>query len=744
MIRGERLPPNNFASLLTIMPAPVRAVTSTVTRLLVCALLIPAAVFSQNPQQRDQTEVVRVYTELIQTDVMVFDKNGHFKDNLRREDFELRIDGKVRPIEFFERVAAGSSNEEAQLAAARGSQPATRGKDTPIPLDRGRTIFFYIDDLHLDLSGAKAARKLINRFIDAEMGQNDEAAVTSASGQLGFLQQLTDNKTVLRRALERLNPRPYSVLDQQHPPMSEFQALRIESYDRDVTDYYVDALLRENPLLSRQSAEAMVQGRANQVIQQAANITRNSLIGLDYLVRTATAAPGQKLLFFLSNGFFINDRHADTRDRLQKITSAAARNGVVIYSLDTRGLIGSLVDASTDVPFDPSARLHRSDSGEITATQDAMHALAYDTGGRTIFNANDLGPGLKKALSETAIYYLLAWKPDPEKPTTSKFRRIEVKLVNKPELITRVRRGFFDLEPPPEPVSGAQNKKANEKKTEAKGDTQLWNAIGASTPNNELPFSLSLIYIDTAQKGPLLSAAMQIPSEFMTFKLIDGKSKSVIDIAGGVYNDKGQLGAKLDQRLTLAAPPVNPSLPPPKDFRYTFPIHLAPGLYQARFGVRDVATGRLGTAHAWIEIPPLTANEVQLSSLHIGERTPGPVTNASVSADSPIEGVSLSVDHHFRSSSFLRFLVFVYNAARGADSKPDVALQVSLLRDNQPVMTTPLKKIGIEGAPDLNRIPYAAEISLADLRAGRYLLKVNVVDRVSKRSASQETVVEID
>jgi VWFA-related protein len=727
------------------MPAPVRAVTTTVVGILICALLIPSAVFSQNPQQRDQTEVIRVYTELIQTDVMVFDKDGHFKDNLRREDFELRIDGKVRPIEFFERVAAGSASEEAQLAAARGSQPATRGKEKPIPLDRGRTIFFYIDDLHLDLSGAKAARKLINRFIDAEMGQNDEAAVTSASGQLGFLQQLTDNKTVLRRALERLNPRPYSVLDQQRPPMSEFQALRVENYDRDVTDYYVDALLRENPILSRQSAEAMVQGRATQVVQQAANITRNSLIGLEYLVRTATAAPGQKLLFFLSNGFFINDRYADSRDRLQKITSAAARNGVVIYSVDTRGLIGSLTDASTDVPFDPSARLQRSEGAEITATQDAMHALAYDTGGRTIFNSNDLGPGLKKALSETAVYYLLAWKPDPEKPTASKFRRIEVKLVNKPELITRVRRGFFDLEPPPDPGSSAQNQKASEKKAGAKDETKpLWNAIGAASPNHELPFALSLVYIDTAQKGPLLSAAMQIPSEFMTFNVVEGKSKSVIDIAGGVYNDKGQLGAKLDQRLTISAPPVNPSLPPPKDFRYTFPIHLAPGLYQARFGVRDVASGRLGTAHAWIEIPPLTANEVQLSSLHIGERTPGPVTNASVSADSPIEGVNLSVDHHFRSSSYLRFLVFVYNAARGADSKPDVALQVSLLRDNQPVITTPLKKIGFDGAPDLNRIPYAAEISLADLRAGRYLLKVNVVDRISKRSASQETVLEID
>ena len=722
------------------MPAPARVVTVTVARLLICLVAIPSAAFSQTQTPaRDQTEVIRVFTQLIQTDVMVFDKAGNFKDNLRREDFELRIDGKVKPIEFFERVAAGSANEEAQLAAARGSAPSTRAKDKPVPLDRGRTIFFYIDDLHLDLAGARAAKEVITRFIDAEMSQNDEAAVTSASGQLGFLQQLTDNKTVLRRALERLTTRPYQVQDHQQPPMSEYQALRIDSFDRDVTGYYVDALLRESPMLSRQTAENMVQSRANQLLHQAAYITRNSLVGLEHLVRSASALPGQKLLFFLSNGFFVHGRNSDARDRLQKITSLAARNGVVIYSLDARGLVSSLVDASTDAPFDPSFRLRRSESGEISATQDGLHALAYDTGGRTIFNTNDLGSGLKKALAETSVYYLLAWKPDAEKPSTSKFRRIEVKLVNKPDLVTRVRRGFFDLEPPATPSSD-QNKKVTEKKPEAK----LWNAIGASMPNHDLPFALSLLYLDMPQKGSLLSAAMQIPTEFLTFNTVDGKSKSVIELAGAVYNDRGQAGAQLNQRLTITAPPLNASVPPPRDFRYTFPIQLSPGLYQGRFGVRDVASGKTGTAHAWIEIPPFLAGELQLSSLHIGERTATPVTNASASADNSIDGVNLSVDHHFRSSSHLRFLVFAYNAAKGPDAKPDLALQVLLLRDGQPVITTPLKKLVLDSTTDLSRIPYAAEISLADLPSGRYLLKVNVIDRVSKRTASQETQIEID
>jgi VWFA-related protein len=722
-----------------MMPASARVVTAKIALGLICTLAFPTSGFSQTQKpSKDQTDVVRVFTELIQTDVMVFDKDGHFKDNLRREDFELRIDGKVKPIEFFERIAAGSANEEAQLAAARGSASTTKGKDRPVPLDRGRTVFFYVDDLHIDLSGTKSAQKVITRFIDAEMGQNDEAAITSASGQIGFLQQLTDNKTVLRRALERLSPRPYAVTDMQRPPMSEYQAVQIDNLNRDVIDYYVRALIAENPAMSLQSAEAMVQARANQVLAQAANITRSSLAGLESLVRSAASLPGQKMLFFLSNGFFINDRRSDTRDRLQRITSAAARSGVVIYSLDTRGLFGGIADASADVAFDPSMRLP-SEGAAISASQDPLHTLAADTGGRTILNSNDLGPGLKKALNETSVYYLLAWKPDPERSPSSKFRRIEVKLINKPELITRVRRGFFDREPT---AKSTEQKKVEDKKTPPQ--SQLWNAIGDALPNHDLPVSLGLHYIDVPQKGALLSSVMQVPSEFLTFNLIDGKSKSIIEVAGGIYNEKGELGARLAQRLTIVAPPTNPSQPPPKDVKYQFPIQLAPGLYQARFGMRDVATGRLGTATEWIEIPTLVPNEVRLSSLHIGERVPGQVTNASINAENPIEGVSLSIDHRFRPTSFLRFLVFVYNAARSADAKPDVAVQVLLLRDGQPVITTPLKKISLEGAPDLNRIPYAAELSLEDLRAGRYVLKVNVVDRVSKRTASQETPIEID
>src|SRR6185369_18009101 len=92
------------------------------------------------PPQKPQDEVVRVYTELVQTDVMVFDKQGKFVNNLKADNFELRIDGKPRPIQAFEQITAGS-DEESQLAAARGA--TTVNLKRPVPLDRGRIVFFY-------------------------------------------------------------------------------------------------------------------------------------------------------------------------------------------------------------------------------------------------------------------------------------------------------------------------------------------------------------------------------------------------------------------------------------------------------------------------------------------------------------------------------------------------------------------------------------------------------------------------
>src|SRR5258705_3723997 len=488
------------------------ALTCLAMTLLVCLLFDSRVGHGQTTQRsQEPSDVLRVYTDIVQTDVMVFDKQGRFVDGLKSSDLELRIDGTPKQVEFFEKVTTGSINEEMQIAAARGSARTKAANAAgPAPLDRGRPIFFYVDDLHLDLPAWQATRKLITRFIDNEMGQNDEAAIASASGQIGFLQQLTDNKSVLRLALERLKVRPYSVRDFERRTMTEYQALLVSNYDHDLTEFFVDATMRLNPGLTRDSAESLVTVRARALAQQSGAVATNTLVGLEGLIKSANALPGRKLIFFVSGGFLLDDRNSDSRSRLQRITSAAARSGVVIYSFDARGLVATLGDVSTPTEFDVSGTLQRANSGELHATQDGLFALAADTGGKTIFNTISLEPGLGRALKETSTYYLLAWKPDRESHE-SKFRRIEVKVVGRPDLTVQVRRGFFDREP--EPVKTAKSQKpSNDKKAgevSKSPETELRNAMLAPYPAHDIPVSLSLTYLVNGPKGVMLSSALQ-------------------------------------------------------------------------------------------------------------------------------------------------------------------------------------------------------------------------------------------
>jgi hypothetical protein len=525
--------------------------------------------------------------------------------------------------------------------------------------------------------------------------------------------------------------------------MTEYQALLVDNYDRDVREYFITETIRLNPGMTRDSAENLVSSRARSLLHQAAHVTTNTLAGLESLIRSANQLPGRKLVFFISGGFFLDSRNSDGPYKLQRITSAAARSGVVIYSMDARGLVASLQDASSESQFDPTGSLSRAAGGELLSSQNGMNALARDTGGKAIYNTNALETRLARVLKETSAYYLLAWKPEHQAQHAGRFRHIEVRVVGKPELTVHVRRGFFDVEPA-EPQEAKSKKPPEQPPKEMTPAAQLRKVIGAPYPDRGIPISLSLNYMSVPNKGLMLAANLQIPNEFISLTAANGRQTGAVDVAGVFLNDRGQPGATFGNRLTIDAPSTQPANGG-QDVAYGFPVYLGPGLYQVRVGARDEKSGRTGSAHAWIEIPDFSSGQLMLSSLLIGARAQPILTNASANTKIASDGVALSVDHHFSSNSYLRFLVFVYNAARApSDSKPDVAIQLQVVRDQQPVITTPLKKISTDAIEDLNSLPYAAEISLSDLPTGRYLLRVTAVDRVTKRSASQQTRFDIE
>jgi len=706
--------------------------------LLFTLLCIQVTYSQQQPKPTaSEDDVLKINADLVQTGMTVLDKQGHFVDGLRREDFELRVDGRSVPISFFENIVTGSLRDR---VARPSTDQEIEAKRAAVSF-RQRTIVFFLDDRHLSLDSTNRTRKMLANFLEKEMGQNDLVAIASASGRIGFLQQFTDNKDVLRAAMERIAPLSSTVTDYgSNPgaPMTEFMALTIEKKnDSDVYEFYVRDCMKWAPRIrttsgtggSRPNCELEVQNRARQIVMQAGTVTAATYYSLDTLLRSAERMPGSKLAFFISDGFLMDTgpRGPVGDTQLQRITDRARGAGVVIYTIDARGLFSGLADATGAVPMDPNGRLESANLRGVAASQDALNALAGDTGGRALRNQNYFDGFINQALTETSRYYLIAWRPETTDVKTEA-KKIEVSVIGHPELTVRTARNFFSNNPPPAPP--AKEKKVASAK-EQKPDADIRAALEDFYPKQTLPLQLSLIYLDTPDNGTVLTTSVQTPSEFLSYGDQD-KEPAQLSIVGVVLNDQGKPAAQFKTGLK-----VNPaSQRTGSNVIYNYPTPIKPGIYQVRVAVRDDHSKKVGSAMQWIVVPDLLKGQLLLSSLIVGLQDLG-------NGRSPnVDRIQWSVDRKFAINSHLTFMTFIYNSVQlGAN---DVVARVNIYKDGQTVISSPAKTISFAKQPDPARVPFNGEINLAGLVAGRYVLEVTVQDRTTQKSVSQQATFYIE
>lgn len=716
----------------------------------------------QKPTPDSQTDdVLRINTELVQTGVTVLDKQGRFVEGLKPEQFELRVDGKPVPLLFFDRVAAWTAGEEKKLAAAAN---AAKAPAPTVPsagaMIRGRNIVFFMDDLHLSLDSLGKTRSALTHFIDSEMTPLDQVAFTSASGQLGFLQQFTDNKAVLRTALARLKPVPYTVRDTDQPPMTEFVAIRIMNGDRDAAELYIDKIIESyaskkygsTRALNRNAVYEMVKTRANQITYGVESVAKNSLLSLENLLRTTQQLAGRKLVFFISDGFYLNTKNGNTaaNSQLERVTDLATRTGSVIYTIDARGLFAPIADATGDRPFDPKGRLDAATAGEGVLSQDGLNALAGDTGGRFLKNQNYFDTWVSKMLTETSNYYLLAWRPPTEESQKAdRFKRIAVRIVGRPDLTVRLPSGFLTAEARTG-VTKSSEVKAPEMDSTAstalpvKGpEADLRTALGAPSARKGLPTQLATSFVDVPSTGPVLTASVQMATDVLGYGA-DGKQPAAIDVAGIIFNDQGKPAGNFKTRVNVNPLAAGRALEHPGVI-YSHKLPLKPGIYQVRVAARDDKSGLVGSAAQWIEIPDLASRRLTLSSMLVGGQFVGSAQKQAA-GQAAAEQVQFSVDRRFKAGAHLNFLTIIYNAARGAGGAgaPELEAQIRISRDGQTIVTSPVRKIKIEPATDVARIPYGADIALQSLPAGRYILQVTINDRVAQTNETQQVSFDIE
>jgi VWFA-related protein len=723
---------------------------------MICVTTIStSALAQQKPTSPPADEVVRIKSELVQTSVAVFDKSGHFVEGLKPEQFQLKVDDKSIPVSFLERVTAGTEHEEQVITKQFASVTPVTTTANPNPATyRGRTIVFFIDDLHLSSESVERTRKTILEFVDKQMGLDDQVAIASPSGQIGFLQQFTDVNAVLRAAIARLSYRPYTVRDSENIPMTEYTALQIDQGDKFALEYYSSELLKatnsnaggglgpprsgpyggkpevgQTPGITRDMADRFVKERAQRLLRQSAAVTSGTLSTLESLMRTSSHMPGRKIVFFVSDGFYLNDRNTGFGETLRQITDAATRGGTVIYSIDARGLM-SMVDASSN-RADPAGLVSRSNTGEITASQDALTALASDTGGRSSLNTGALASIVSDALRETSNYYLMGWRPAAAEKGGS-FKRIEVSIVGRPDLTVRLPRGFILGGS----ATAAKPAGAVVIPVVAKGpEAELRSALSAPSARRDLPLSLAVSFLDVPATGPVITVSSQMATDVLGYGA-EGKQPAAIDLIGVVLNDQGKQTSSFKGRINVnpsaAAVSENPGV------IYSHKLPLPPGLYQVRVAARDDRSGKTGSAANWIEVPDLKAGRLTLSTLLLGgqfigaKETPGG------------EQMQFSVDRRFRRDSRLNFLTIIYNAANAAGGGPGLEAQIQISRNGRVIVTSPVSKVATDANTDLARVIYGADIALKSFAPGRYRLRVNISDRVANTSASREISFEVE
>jgi len=744
--RGKGLSQRAFISgsftRLLLQAVPHRAFLYRTLWFVTLSLLPLGQSRAQNPAKPERgDDVIRVNTELVQTDVMVFDKNGHFVDGLRPEEFKLSLDGQAHAVSIFERVTSGSRLEASQLATLRsgGREPSpdlvSANAAPAVRSSPGRLIFFFVDDVHLSGESLVRTRQTLRKFVDSRVNPGDKVAIVSTSGQIGFLQQLTDHPAVLHTAIARLNykrnPEGYAGKTR----ITDYMASQIEdAHNRQLFAYLMESVKIEYGMGlgaargdhgndSAGQARRLLKSRVAQISAQSRADTTNTIAVLRSLMQSSAALPGRKLVFFLSDGFIVDPRGSSALGLLHQVTQVAARSGAVIYSVDMRGsFTDAAVDASSSDYVDMTSRHAGVSLGETMASREPLNVLADETGGQTIVNSARIDEAVAQAVRETSDYYVLAWRPASENESSAK-ARLEVTIPGRPDLRVRLRRGYYATNAP----ISVRTPYASSVTPEA----QLLSTLGSAQPLRTLPTSLSVGYVKTAE-GLALQTSMQIPREAFSLDS-SANPKSEVDVIGAAIDDRGLIYT-FKQVLTVTSQTTLQSTQVPVVWNQHLKVQ--PGLYQVRVAVRERSTNRSGSAMEWIEIPPLAPATFSMSSLFLGER-PAATAPPENSAAGP-QPVRVDVDHRFGRTSVLRFQTYVYNAARKPGApESDVWIDVQVFRGSRQVMTVAPSRIPPDVSKDPWQLPYWSELALNELASGSYTLQVSATDRVAGVSSAQ-------
>lgn len=642
-----------------------------------------------NPGQSNpgQDDVVKVNSNLVQVDTVVLDSHGQQVTDLQAADFEIVEDGRVRQPEYCSYVSISeannpnstdnrlSANELRRSTVFIAANPLIEFKHNVFPQDNPFAVPPSRLLLSTTVTDARAAARVLTKFVDQQMGSHDLAAIRESEGPLGPFAELTADRSILRAAIERVRTDP----------------------------------LKKAPRIVVTFGESIT---AQEWVQQNLRVIQMMSDAVDQLERL----PGRRLLVLLSRGMLYGERRiigAETvSSRMHELIAKANRARVTIYTLNASGP-------------DP-ANLW----GGGLQDNGGLMILASETGGRAIFNTNDLTEGFAGVLEENRGYYLLGYNPGQE--AVARPHNIQVR-VRQPGMRVQARRTAY--------AQGIGMR-------DSVSRPELVEVLTSPLAFRGVRLNLTPLFLSPDGRSARLMSLLNI--DLMNVDRTaheDGSQAINLDVVGQVTAPDGRVIYRKARNYSLNIPRTDIEEMLSRGIDYWFDIEAkTPGHYQVSVAVRDANSGRTGNASRVIEVADLSRGSLSASSLLLSRASamsaPALLAPPALQREDDISAFS---KREFPLGGTLRYQCYVYNALRlpgRNQSGPSTSLQVqvTIKRDGVSQAITPARIVSQANSAN-SPIVVAGDVMLGTIPPGTYTLEVTITDTLSKGA---RTVVSTD
>jgi VWFA-related protein len=670
---------------------------------------------SPRPQKTPPPITFGVQVDFVVVDAIVTDKNGNAVRDLKREDFEVREDGRPQEIELLTLVDVPPPVVERRALPV--VQPDVRTNTRPA---EGRMYVIVMDDLHTAALRSNAAKHTARSFLEQYFGEGDVGAVVHTSGRTDAAQDFTSDRRLLLAAVDKFMGRA----------LRSATLNKIDSYN-----------------MSRLSGIS-TETRDDEELQRG-YYARNAMLALrDVANALAPIRRQRKALIFVSEGIsydvydsFKQDS-STIRDATKEAIDAATRSNTSIYTVDPRGL-HNMADESMEMSpvLDPTLGLDSAGlSKERRLAEDSLRVLADETVGRAAVATNDFEAAFTQVVKDQSAYYVLGYRPVSKQD--GRFHKISVK-VARPDLTVRARPGYW-----------AQRKsgdKTRERAADAGSPTrQLHGMLAQPVQESGLPLSIHVAPF----RGQLANEAsvmltLQVGTGSFRFVEKDGKfhdqldfSVSAVDVSGA--DGKGKDSNKstgLDTKLELTLKPETRLAVDAAGFRAVTSLALRPGRYQIRVAARALNTEATGSVFYDIEIPDFRDAPLSLSGLAVCSAVAAAIPTAgSFELLKDVLPAPATTLREFWPQDTLAAVGEVYDTETRVAHTVDVTTSVTDEAGVVRFRSVQQQQTEVQSGLRPFAFSHKAMIPLKGLDPGRYVLRVEARSRLGKEAVAVREV----